>query len=129
MTQPYKFQINLNEEFENLPNAPIVEAVIHWRARAGKDLEQNVFQDELENSLPNYSQPQPQRLVEMHAEIGPSGSGLQQHDEWHGFRLETADKLQVAQFTRDGFVFSRLKPYENWAQFEAEAKRLWNIYC
>ena len=30
------FKIDLSESFEHLPNAPIVEAVIHWRARAEK---------------------------------------------------------------------------------------------
>jgi uncharacterized protein (TIGR04255 family) len=34
----------------------------------------------------------------------------------------------VAQFTRNGLVFSRLAPYENWDQFEAEALRLWQVY-
>jgi hypothetical protein len=28
------FEIDINEQFEHLPNAPIVEAVIHWRARS-----------------------------------------------------------------------------------------------
>lgn len=129
VSDQHVFKIDIGEEFENLPNAPIVEAVIHWRARAKKNLEQNALQDELKKKLSDYSQPQPQRKIEMQAEIGPSGSGLQlQHDSWHGFRLNSLDKLHVAQFTQDGFVFSRLKPYESWEQFEAEAQRLWNIY-
>ena len=42
--------------------------------------------------------------------------------------LNRPTSCYVAQFTRNGFVFSRLKPYEGWETFEAEAKRLWCIY-
>jgi len=47
---------------------------------------------------------------------------------WSGYRFTSDDGLHIAQFKRDGFAFSRLKPYDNWDQFEAEALRLWNIY-
>ena len=36
MAAPERFHFNLDEEFPHLPSAPIVEAVIHWRARAEK---------------------------------------------------------------------------------------------
>ena len=55
-------------------------------------------------------------------------AALHQHHNWLGFRFEDADRLHVAQFTRNGFVFSRLKPYEDWEKFQAEARRLWCIY-
>lgn len=43
--------------------------------------------------------------------------------------VQTEDGLQVAQFNRDGFVFSRLKPYENWEKLKREGLRLWKIYA
>lgn len=30
---------------------------------------------------------------------------------------------------RSGFVFSRVKPYENWKAFSDEARRLWQVYA
>ena len=47
---------------------------------------------------------------------------------WHGLLGRGYDQRQTVQFARDGFVFSRLEPYENWAQFFGEVMRLWKIY-
>ncbi len=124
-----EFKIDLSESFEHLPNAPIVEAVIHWRARAEKKLDAAVLLEQLKTRLPAYPNSQRQQEIGVDAEIGPDGAALHQPHHWHGFRLEDVDKLHVAQFTRNGFIFSRLKPYENWERFEAEALRLWHVYC
>ena len=58
------------------------------------------------------------------------GSGVQtsHRDEPLGLRLTSRDKRQIAVFKRDGFVFSRLPPYERWDSFRSEARRLWDIY-
>jgi uncharacterized protein (TIGR04255 family) len=122
------FKIDLSESFEHLPNAPIVEAVIHWRARAEKKLEPDALLEQLKHRLPEYPNHQRQQEIGLGAEIGPEGASLQQRHTWHGYRFESADKLYVAQFTRNGFVFSRLEPYEDWEKFEAEGKRLWCIH-
>lgn len=123
------FKTDLSESFEHLPNAPIVEAVIHWRARAEKKLEPDALLENLKEKLPDYPNVQRQRELGVFAEIGPDGASVQKQDNWLGYRFESADKLNVAQFTRNGFVFSRLKPYEEWEAFESEAKRLWRVYC
>ena len=124
------FKIDYTESFDHLPKAPIVEAVIHWRARAGKKIEPDLFLKQLQERLPDYSTVQRQHELAFGGEVRPDGSSIQiKQDLWNGFRLETSDKLQVAQFTRNGFAFSRLKPYQDWDCFEAEAIRLWHIYC
>lgn len=123
------FKIDLTEPFEHLPSAPIVEAVIHWRARAEKKLEPAALLEQLKPKLPDYPHSQRQQEIGLETEFNAEGGGaLRQHHAWHGFRFESADKLQVAQYTRNGFVFSRLKPYEDWEKFQAEAQRLWCIY-
>ena len=43
-------------------------------------------------------------------------------------RFRSTDEKHIAQFNRDGFVFSRLEPYLTWEELESEGKRLWNIY-
>lgn len=50
------------------------------------------------------------------------------NDSWGGVRLVSNDKLHIAQFNRDSFVFSRLAPYQSWDHFRGEALRLWSIY-
>jgi uncharacterized protein (TIGR04255 family) len=115
-------KIDLSEPFEHLPHAPIVEAVIHWQARAEKKLDPDAFLAQLKEKLkdrePDYQTPQRQQEVNVGAEIGPDEASLRQRHTWHGYRFESADKQYVAQF----------KPYEDWEKFEAEAKRLWSIY-
>lgn len=122
------FTIDLTEEFEHLSNAPIVEAVIHWRAHPQVKLEPEELLPRLKERLPDYPDPQQQQEVHMGGEIGPDGASVQQKQIWHGFRLQSEDKKCVAQFTRNGLVFSRLKPYESWPKFEEESLRLWEIY-
>jgi uncharacterized protein (TIGR04255 family) len=45
-----------------------------------------------------------------------------------GFRWTSTDGLHVLQASLDGFTFSRLRPYRDWAAFSAEAFRLWDRY-
>jgi len=122
------FKIDLSESFEHLANAPIVEAVIHWQARAERKLEPAALLDQLKAKLPNYPHSQRQQEFGVETHISAEGESVRQHHAWHGFRMEDADRRHVAQFTRNGFVFSRLKPYQDWGKFEAEAQRLWSIY-
>lgn len=124
-----RFNIDFSETFGNLPDAPIVEAVIHWKAHSGTKLDADAFLAKLTEKLPDYPEPQRQQEIHVGAEINSGGSSVQQKQVWRGFRFESEDKLHVAQFTRNGFSFSRLKPYEDWSQFEAEALRLWKINC
>ena len=46
--------IKLDEKFENLPHAPIVEAVIEIRARATKALEETSLRTNIEPKLAGY---------------------------------------------------------------------------
>ncbi len=96
-------KIDVVEQFEHLARAPIVEAVIDVRARAEAAWEEQVVSEMLKPKLPDY----------------PLGRGL---------RFQSADGRHIAQFNRDGFVFSRLPPYENWEHLRDEALRLWRIH-
>ena len=122
------FTIDLKEDFPHLHGAPIVEAVIHWRARSEKKLKREELRQELVRKLPDYPTVKIQHELHVESALGPDGAAVSRRDEWHGFRLETKDGRYIAQFTRNGFVFSRVTPYENWDRFAAEAKRLWQIH-
>jgi uncharacterized protein (TIGR04255 family) len=123
------FKLDLDEKFQHLSHAPIVEAVIHWQARAQQPFEPDAVQAELSIKLADY---QSEQLHRVHLEAKVSGQGdapvVQHEKDWHGFRLSSADKLHIVQFTRDGVAFSRLQPYQDWDHFAASAKSAWRAF-
>ena len=129
MKRQREFQLDLTETFPHLPAAPVVEAVLHWHARAGKTIPTEELKKLLAERLPEYPECHPQHQPELQAQFAADGSSTQdRRDTWHGFRLTSRDRLQIVQFTRDGIVFSRLTPYENWDAFAAEGQRLWRVF-
>jgi len=122
--------IKPEEKFENLPRAPIVEAVIEIRARATKNLEETSLRTAIEPKLAGYVFLD--SLREFHSEVKLEGGKppIQKVSDagWKGVRFRSSDEKHIAQFNRDGFVFSRLEPYLTWEELESEGKRLWNIY-
>lgn len=125
-----KLIINIEEPFQHLPLAPIVEAVIDIRARAVTVLEEALVKPSLEAKLSGYQFLDSQREIEHKFTLeGGKPPGLMIRDlGWKGLRFQSTDKKHIAQFNRDGFVFSRLKPYQSWQQLYDEGIRLWRVY-
>lgn len=124
-----KFSLDINTPFPTLKDAPIIEAVIHWQAHAGKTLEPDALRATLTQRLPDYPILQAQHGMEIEAMGAPDGSSEVSHrTQWNGFRLQDGQNYHVAQFTPTGVVFSRLKPYAGWNRFQAEALRFWTIF-
>ena len=117
--------IRTDEQFENLPRAPIVEAVIEIRSRATQTLEESPFRSTLEPRLTGYG-----FLDSLRGLRRSKARGRQDADSegWrsrvNGFGFRSMDGKHIAQFKLDGFVFSRLEPYLTWAALESESKRL-----
>ncbi|HEX3151909.1 MAG TPA: TIGR04255 family protein [Gemmataceae bacterium] len=127
---PFKF--DLGETFRHLSKPPIVEAIIHWQARSQKEWEAEGLRAELSKLLPEYTtcDPMQQLQVDFAAEISEDEKPpLTRHQhQWHGYRLATKDNKYIAQFTRDGLAVSRRQPYQDWEEFSAEAKRVWQVF-
>jgi uncharacterized protein (TIGR04255 family) len=129
MSLPDEITIALAEPFERLPSAPIVEAVIHWKAPSGKSLDKDALRNELNSRFADYE------LREQHefdAAMQTSADAVEwrQQTRWSGFRLAgqgNADRY-VVQFKPNGVAFSRLKPYDHWEPFLAAAMPFWNAY-
>jgi uncharacterized protein (TIGR04255 family) len=120
-------RIDPGEKFPHLARAPIVEAVIEVRARAGVGWERSRAEGQLKRKLPEY--PNVSSPAAAHPELAPvSVPHDEQVLESRDLRFESADKRQIAQFGRDGFSFSRLHPYLDWEQFHNEALRLWKMH-
>lgn len=129
MKESRQFTFNLQDEFPHLPSAPIVEAVIHWRARINKTLVPADLKEQLVERLPDYLEFEQQHELQLEAQFDSDGSSTQiRRDNWRGFRCNSTDKKHVAQFHRDGFIFSRLEPYEDWIRFSLEGLRLWQVF-
>lgn len=129
MSSLRQFDIRPTERFPQLAHAPIVEAVIHWRGRCQPGIAEGALRDHLQAALPDY--PASRRLQQLHGklDLGPDAVAHPPTAQWLGLRLDSRDGRYIAQFTRDGFVFSRLAPYENWSRFAGEALRLWRVHA
>lgn len=112
-------------------NAPIEEAVFDIRidpalAIEGMELETILYPKVSER----YPLKETMRIFEMGGEF-KAGELAKSHATDKGavgFRASDRDKKQVCTFRRDGFSFSRLRPYSDWEGCFLEAKGLWDIY-
>ncbi len=116
-------------EHPHLVNAPIREALIDFRVRLPPD------------SSPETLLALPQELRAEYPKVGPihqfqgaiqlSGEGplsVQSPPQLLGYRLESADGLNIAQIRIDGFTFSRLEPYQSWDRMVEDAWVVWRKY-
>lgn len=121
--------IDLSETFQHLSKAPIVEAAIDIRIVPSVKWDETSLQRELKQCLPDYPKIVPLRGARFEINAKKLLNPAVEDFGCVSLKLHSGDNLHIAQFNKDAFVFSRLKPYENWEQFSAEALRLWDIYC
>lgn len=117
--------------FPHLSHAPIAEAVVELRCQPRVTPVESEWGKVVRAELPTYSIVKPLRGFELETRLRAGQPPEQKtHDlGWDGYRAETEDHLQVAQFFRDRFAFSRLAPYKGWSVFQSEALRVWNVYA
>jgi len=125
MTKP----INLSEKFPHLSKAPIVEAVLDIRVVPSVKWDETSLQNELKQRLPDFPKVEALREARYQLTPGKPDNPVVEDFGCVGFKFHSKDNLHIAQFNKGAFVFSRLKPYEDWGQFSREALRLWAIYC
>lgn len=124
MTKP----IDLQEKFPHLNKAPIVEAVLDIRGVPSVAWNETTLQNELKQRLPDYPKHETMRETKFQLPAGKTAPVVEDFG-CVGFKLHSADNLHIVQFNKGSFVFSRLKPYQDWERFSQEALRLWAIYC
>jgi uncharacterized protein (TIGR04255 family) len=113
----------------HLKNAPIVEAIVDFRVKLPDKFEVKSFtsiKKRLGNRYPKMEERREfeagVRIKDKRVEHMVEEKGLQ------GYFFKSPDGKNVAQFRKDGFTFSRLKPYTNWQDVLTEAKKLWRLY-
>lgn len=119
------------QDFPHLSRAPIAEAVVELRCQPRVTPVESEWGQAVRAELPTYSIVKPLRSFELETKLRAGQPPVQKtHDlGWDGYRAETEDHLQVAQFFKDRFAFSRLAPYKGWSAFRSEALRVWNVYA
>jgi len=117
----------------HLERAPITEALVDFKVTLPGDFpaeKLGAVSDQLKSDYPNREE---QNAFEAQFKLGGKGApgptpvttralGLR------GYFFKSNDRLNVAQFRRDGFTFNRLAPYTRWEDIRDEALRLWGLY-
>lgn len=116
-------KIDLKEKFPYLTKAPIIEAALNIHFVPVTNWEDKIIEPELIKQLPDYP-----LLSRAKLKIPKD---LEQPDidfGYIGFKFKSQDSLNIAQFIKGQFVFSRLNPYQGWNSFIEESIRLWKIF-
>jgi len=112
-----------------LKNAPIVEAIIDFRVKLPTKFEVKTLVSIKEMLGDSYPQMEERREFEAGVRIKDKRvEHMIEEKGLQGYFFKSPDGKNVAQFRKDGFTFSRLKPYTNWQDVLAEAKNLWRLY-
>ncbi len=119
----------MEEQFPHLSKAPIVEAALEVRVVPITKWDENALTHELKSRLTDYPNAEPLRLAKFEVKRDRPAEPRVEDFGCVGLKLPSANKLHIAQFNKESFVFSRLRPYEDWDQFRGEALRLWKVYC
>ena len=113
----------------HLKNAPIVEAIIDFRAKLPSDYNVTRFSSLKRKLGKSYPQVEESRAFEGGFRVKDKQVEQILKDRGlRGYRFKSTDGKNIVQFMEDGFTFSRLNPYTNWKTVLAEAKTLWELY-
>jgi uncharacterized protein (TIGR04255 family) len=108
-------------------NAPITEALLDIKVELPGTLSLQVLESIHNRVRDKYPGKANRNYVESQFSVGDQVSATAKQTPM-GFAFSSQDGKQVFQARRDGFTFSRLRPYGNWAELRDEGRRLWNIY-
>ena len=112
------------------PKAPITEALVDIRTKTPDDLELDELRGFVTPLSQRYTTSKLQTHFESHIRVEggqPTPTVVARHAA-RGFSFFTANQDRVVQARRDGYTFSKLPPYESWAELKNEATELWVRY-
>ncbi|AWM40523.1 hypothetical protein GobsT_09680 [Gemmata obscuriglobus] len=108
--------------------APLIEAVLDIQVSLAPDFPLDKLQNCQKRVKAEYPGRKETRLHHGHFEFANQKSLTSTSTHPLGYQFVSADKKQVFQAKLDGFAFNRLRPYNGWDEFFAEARRLWEEY-
>ncbi len=116
-------------DYPHLREAPIREAVLDFRARLPQELTEERMQAFCGSLAEQYPDPAP--IHQFSGQIRFDEAGVAAHEQAAsrcGYRLTSVAETSVLQVRRDGFTYSRLRPYECWDAMMEEAWPVWKRY-
>jgi uncharacterized protein (TIGR04255 family) len=129
-TQQMAFEFDLDEKFQHLSKAPIVEAVLQVNARAGSEWTQEMITPLIQREVGADTSLQPEiathQTINLDAATGTHAIGRSSY--WQGIRIGPGERPEIIRFARDFFTYSRLVPYERWAAFLERAMHFLDIH-
>lgn len=108
-------------------NAPIVEAVIDFRT-VGSDADLKMLGRVNDSVRSEYPKIQGRFNIESTVNVDDASVSTRTDRTQIGHVFSSKDEVQIFHSRRDGFSFSRMKPYQTWEPFQAEALKLWENY-
>ena len=129
MEEMSQTRINRSDTFAQLSKSPIVEAVLHIQARPTVAIAPSELRPQLDRELTGYTYVG--ELLECTNEFTFGKDGKQDSQaktDWKGLRYRSEDQKQVVLFSKDGLVFSRLKPYPTWDSFVNQGLAAWDVF-
>ena len=108
-------------------HAPITEALIDIRvelpaSETGLQVLESVH-DRVKESYPGKK-----KRLYVQGPFSAGDVGASATETVMGYSFSSEDGKQIFQAQRDGFTFSRLRPYGSWPELRDEARRLWYVY-
>jgi uncharacterized protein (TIGR04255 family) len=110
-------------------NAPITEAVIEIRVQPPTSVDSAALKGLAQSLKADFPKQAPMQFLEMGIAQKP-GQIFQPSISQSivGVRLSKTDDSRVLQIRHEGFAYSHMPPYSDWATFRAEAHPLWKRY-
>ncbi len=114
-------------KYENLANPPIQEALIDFRVRL-RSSSKDDFAKLSAVLSDRYQEGKEILLFNATFNLKDGQASSDHQSNFVGFRFESKANNFVFQAQSEGFTLSKLKPYRDWIELLAEAKRVWAIY-
>ncbi len=119
----------MSEQWPNLSNAPIIEAIIEFQFSVSDNVTIEMLQEVADVLKADFPQQEEKRSSIFKAVIKSSGPETEVHDGGLvGISAKSSDDKNIVQLFRDRFSFSQLPPYQNWEMLEENAIKIWKIF-
>jgi len=117
-------------EPEHLPHAPIVEAALGVEVTLPTSIDLDKLASFQESLGADYPTKEVRMFWSGQVELKPDSPQITTTSGGPtGYLFRSKDGKQAVQALRQGFVFSRFQPYQDWHSFSESARKLWSRYA
>lgn len=119
-------------DFHVFPNAPITEAILDIKVKLPDGVGLDIFDEFQEKIKDRFEDRKTKYSLRVGFMFSPGKDettpNVVPKEKIEGYLFQSKKENKIVQARLDGFTFNKLRPYENWAQFHAEARELWKLY-